>query len=275
MPGTSPYTGNSAGGSLTSPKPAISTSPSVNIQQDGYTITSLDTFQQSLETCADWIDWLGEFPSGNLSVKSLYIDGVGGQSSSVAAGDGYIIGNFEVGGNTYLESELIVEGTLYADSNVAVDGYITVNNNVGGNSGVFDGGGGLLGVAVSGAVTVATNAGGTSAPTPTFHKGTVYKDTAILAWGAVNNNGTTASLYYGVNVASVTRIGTGSLTVTLSQGVSSINYICPNITCVGENRVGCASQSSTTAFTVLTTNGQTAPSSGRVDCDFFFFVMGA
>lgn len=98
------------------------------------------------------------------------------------------------------------------------------------------------------------------------------------AWGQVTNNGTTATLSRGGNIASVTRTTVGEVAVVLTTAMPSTSY---SVVGMGTNTsIAAGSRSvfikegskTTTGFTLYTVYDG-APTAGQ-DCNFDFAVFG-
>ena len=175
---------------------------------------------------------------GTYSFRWIKVDGVGGVSSTVTSGS---------------VNAVTVETSagIGAGGNIVAQGYIQAAGNYL-----------QAGLSISSA----------TAPTAAVERGATYYDTAPLAWAKVTNNGSTATLVRGVNIASASFSSTGNVLVTLTTGAT--NTLCPVATIQDPNGTAHGDitlvSSSTTTIRVLTW----ASGSVATDYDFFLVVFG-
>lgn len=89
------------------------------------------------------------------------------------------------------------------------------------------------------------------------------------AWAYVSNNGTTAAIVAGGNIASVSRTGLGIVTVTFTTAMQDVNYaVCGTSYSASAVSWPWVSAKSTTGFTIQTNTG-----TANIDMNFMFSVF--
>ena len=95
--------------------------------------------------------------------------------------------------------------------------------------------------------------------------------TRCIAYGNINNNGTTASISAGKGITSVTRTGTGAVDVVLDESLSTNNTIIPIAMGKSSNVLCYATVPDTSTISVAT---RTATTAASVDTGFYLQVQG-
>jgi len=169
------------------------------------------------------------------TLTSLQVDGVGGATSATPAGNiaasGTITGNILSSATSISSTTGIVAGTTLSASG---------------------------------------SAGGTSAPTPAFTKGSIYRECAPLAIAAISSGG---ALNWGVNIASVSlsgSAGTRLYTVTLNTAASSTTKMVAIATSHVDAVICSATVVSTSSITIRSLLDSSTPQ----DAAFFLLVFG-
>lgn len=150
-----------------------------------------------LNQIQDAILWLF---GGTKTLKSLKVDGTGGQPSDASPGNAHVTGNAQVDGLLTVHGDMSTAGSLSAM------GTATALGEVGGSD--------LL--------LTATRSSSTPGSGQGVSLGQIYKDTAAVAWAVVESTGT---LYRGANILSCQRVAQGQYLVTLCNGAP--NVLCP------------------------------------------------
>lgn len=249
--GYTKYTGNPAGGANTNPKPG-SGYPVVLIPADGYVPTSA-MFQQFEQTLADWTAYGSvQLSDGYGTMKSLMVDGIGNQTNTQAAGDGYIKHNLLVG------NSIISNGSMGATTTFSVGG-----------SSTFVGGSQFIGSIDASINGIKTNTTGTSAPL----SGYVFADMLNIAWANCSVTGTTLTVNRERGV-SVTRGSAGIYVCTLqTASTGTTNYVvnpCINNADNTSASIVKVVNTSASSFTIQMTDTSFTPK----DSNFSFTVVG-
>ncbi len=130
----------------------------------------------------------------------------------------------------------------------------------------IDGTGNQTVTGVAGTVRVSAAAGSTSTPTTAITAQCLYKEMVPNAMCYVNSGGT---LQCGINIASVSKTGTGTYDVTLTNGVASTTrLVLLGTALIAAGCVITATPSSTTLINVATIN----TSGAATDTGFFLLV---
>lgn len=184
-------------------------------------------------------DYINHVFNGAKTVKSLQADGTGNAASTASAGE-----------------------VLAAGLRATTNGVIATLGDL---------------VATAGKLTLgATRSNATVGAGQSVAAGTQYKDTTLLAWAIVHNDGATATLVWGANISTLTRAAVGDVTVVLTNGAA--NKLCPvpSIFDDAQGHIGIKKTGiSATTFKVLTFNAPADPGSPvATDYDFMVHVYG-
>lgn len=174
----------------------------------------------------------------------------------------------------YSDPPVVAPGAVVPDSYIA---NVTANINrlIDGNgvtlkSLQIDGTGNNAVTSPAGVVQVSATANSSSLPTGATVAGALYKDLIPLGWAYVTNSGGTYTLTRGVNIASITKVGTGVITITLST--QPANNVLGNITLLtpsGNFLPFWGSPSSTGGQVIIVNTSNTAQ-----DASFFATLWG-
>lgn len=144
-----------------------------------------------------WISALRNIVLGTMSAKSLVVDATGGSSVSGVAGN------------------------VTATGSVAAGTFISAVTDVSAGGNLISTGSANIGTTASAQKFVPSlSTGGTSAPTPATTKQALVRELVPLAVCRITAAG---ALDWGVNIASVSKTGTGTYTVNLTNGGSAVS----------------------------------------------------
>lgn len=226
---------------------SLATSPvQVWIQNDGYTITSANSFAQPLQTLANnaakATDGYNNLKDGYTSFRAILIDGIGGQPSASIL-DGYLDAQYAKVHNNlqvsnHIDANTVEATSLTADSFVVTETLFVNQSNV-----------------------------GTSTPTAAPSSlNTGYKAMLPVAMASVSATGV---LTWGMNISAISG-SSGAYVVTLMTGGANANHLICQATVnnAGGDYTILANPTSGTAISIYT---HTA-GGGAVDVKFFLTV---